>query len=67
MVLSALGLLALATGDRAYIDEAMITADAVIKFKTRGGVLYDHCDLPEASRECNPDQVGLSQPYSVLT
>lgn len=55
MVLYGLGLLYKATGDRNYVDEALVTLDAVLKSKTKDSVLAETCDLPGGN--CNFDQV----------
>ncbi|CEL61163.1 hypothetical protein RSOLAG1IB_09805 [Rhizoctonia solani AG-1 IB] len=57
VVLHALGLLYKATGNRSYVDEALVTLDAVIKQKTKDKILTETCDLP--GNTCNYDQVGF--------
>ncbi|KAH7332644.1 hypothetical protein B0J17DRAFT_678357 [Rhizoctonia solani] len=54
VVLHALGLLYTATGDRSYVDEALVTLDAVIKYKTKDKDLVETYDLP--GNKCNYDQ-----------
>jgi rhamnogalacturonyl hydrolase YesR len=56
VVLHALGLLYKATGNRSYVDEALVTLDAVIKHKTKDKILAETCDLP--GNTCNYDQVS---------
>ncbi|CCO33578.1 hypothetical protein BN14_07662 [Rhizoctonia solani AG-1 IB] len=58
VVLHALGLLYKATGSRTYVDEALVTLDAVIKYKTKDNILIETCDLP--GNKCNFDQVRRS-------
>ncbi|KAG8712746.1 hydrolase 76 protein, partial [Ceratobasidium sp. 395] len=58
VVLHALGLLYKATGNHTYVDEALVTLDAIIKSKLQNGVLAESCDLPNTTA-CDADQVGF--------
>jgi hypothetical protein len=60
VVLHALGLLYKATGNHSYVDEALVTLDAVLKYKIKNGVLAESCDLPESTNTCDADQVCLT-------
>ncbi|KAG8699298.1 hydrolase 76 protein [Ceratobasidium sp. 394] len=58
VVLHALGLLYKATGNHTYVDEALVTLDAIIAYKLKNGVLAESCDLPDTTA-CDADQVGF--------
>ncbi|KAG8793267.1 hydrolase 76 protein [Ceratobasidium sp. 428] len=58
VVLHGLGLLYKATGNHTYVDEALVTLDAIIKSKLQNGVLAESCDLPNTTA-CDADQVGF--------
>lgn len=64
-MVSALGALYKATGNRTYISEALITIDGMKASMTSNGILRDGCDI--AGDLCDTNAVSLSSIHANLT